>query len=143
ILRLLRTLREFRIRGVKTNISFLENVINHEEFRKGYVTVNFIGEHPELTVEQPRADRGTKTLRYLAETIINGNPDVKTIDPKKTFLQPKLPDSSSIKSHPNGSKQLLDKLGPKEFSKWVYDKKEILFTDCTMRDAHQSLLATR
>lgn len=142
-LRLLRTLREFKIRGVKTNISFLENLIMHEAFQKGEITVNFINDHPELARSKRWADSGTKVLKYLSETIVNGNPDVKMIKPDKTFVFPVLPDSSTIKKHPDGTKQLLDKLGPVKFSELIRNQKEILFTDCTLRDAHQSLLATR
>jgi pyruvate carboxylase len=142
ILRLLRTLREFRIRGVKTNISFLENVLQHDDFRNGKVTVNFIGANPQLTQAQKRADRGTKTLQYLANTIVNGNDDVKTITPGKTFLTAKLPETEAA-GYPHGNKQLLEKLKPAGFASWVMNEKQVLFTDCTMRDAHQSLLATR
>ncbi|OFY85739.1 MAG: pyruvate carboxylase [Bacteroidetes bacterium RIFCSPLOWO2_12_FULL_35_15] len=142
-LRLLRTLREFRIRGVKTNIPFLENLIMHEAFQSGDITVNFIADHPELTRLKKKADSGTKILKFVANTIVNGNPDVKVIIPNKTFLLPKLPDSSGISGYPEGTKQLLDKLKPLEFAKWVKAQNQILFTDCTMRDAHQSLLATR
>lgn len=142
-LRLLRTLREFRIRGVKTNIPFLENLIMHETFQSGDITVNFIADHPELTRLKKKADSGTKVLKFVANTIVNGNPDVKVSIPNKTFLLPKLPDSSGISGYPDGTKQLLDKLKPFEFAKWVKAQNQILFTDCTMRDAHQSLLATR
>ncbi len=142
-LRLLRTLREFRIRGVKTNIPFLENLIMHEAFQSGEITVNFIADHPELTRLKKKADSGTKVLKFVANTIVNGNPDVKVIIPNKTFMLPKLPDSSEISGYPDGTKQLLEKLKPVEFSKWVKAQNQILFTDCTMRDAHQSLLATR
>ncbi len=142
-LRLLRTLREFRIRGVKTNIPFLENLILHDDFQKGNITVNFIGEHPELTKLKKKADSGTNVLKYLADTIVNGNPDVKVIIPNKIFVNPKLPDSSAIDIYPEGTKQLLEKLKPIEFSKWIKSRNEILYTDCTLRDAHQSLLATR
>ena len=142
ILRLLRTLREFRIRGVKTNISFLENVLQHEDFKNGKITVNFIGNNPQLTRSPKKADRGTKTLQYLASTIVNGNEDVKTVIPGKTFLTARLPETE-VHGYPNGTKQLLDKLKPREFANWVKNEKGILFTDCTMRDAHQSLLATR
>lgn len=142
-LRLLRALSEFRIRGVKTNIPFLENLLMHEVFQTGNITVNFIGDHPELTRLKKKADSGTKILKYIAHTIVNGNPDVKAIQPGKTFVKPKLPDTSSIREYKDGTKQLLDKLKPVGFSKWVKDQNQILFTDCTMRDAHQSLLATR
>ncbi|MES2544041.1 MAG: pyruvate carboxylase [Bacteroidota bacterium] len=141
--RLLRTLKEFRIRGVKTNIPFLENLIVHPDFQSGNITVNFIGDNPSLMQVKKWEDSSTKNLKYIANTIVNGNPDVKFILPNKKFITPKLPDSSSILAHPDGTKQLLDKLGPKEFSKWVTNQNQILFTDCTMRDAHQSLLATR
>ncbi len=142
-LRLMRTLREFRIRGVKTNIPFLENLIMHEDFQKGNITVNFIGEHPELTRVKKKADSGTKLLKYLAEVIVNGNPDVKVLESNKTFAEGRVPAAKDITIYPDGTKQLLEKLGPQEFSKWLGQQKQILFTDCTLRDAHQSLLATR
>ena len=142
-LRLKRALQEFRIRGVKTNIPFLENLIMHEVFQQGKVTVNFIADNPSLTKIKRKADSGTKLLNYIAEVNVNGNPDVKIIDPKKTFIAPKLPDNSFALPHPIGTKQLLDELKPKEFANWIKNKNEILFTDCTLRDAHQSLLATR
>ncbi|RTY86781.1 pyruvate carboxylase [Flavobacterium sp. GT3R68] len=141
--RLLRTLNEFTIRGVKTNIPFLENLIVHPDFQNGTITVNFIADNPSLTQIKQKADSGTKNLKYIANTIVNGNPDVKFILPEKKFLTPKLPDSSSIMEHPRGTKQLLDELKPKDFCQWIKDQNQILFTDCTMRDAHQSLLATR
>jgi pyruvate carboxylase len=141
--RLLRTLNEFTIRGVKTNIPFLENLIVHPDFQNGNITVNFIGDNPSLMRIKKASDSSTKNLKYIANAIVNGNPDVKFILPEKKFLTPKLPDSSSILTHPDGTKQLLDQLKPKAFSKWITDQNQVLFTDCTMRDAHQSLLATR
>jgi pyruvate carboxylase len=140
--RLLRTLKEFTIRGVKTNIPFLENLIVHPDFQKGNITVNFIGDNPSLMKIKRSTDTITKNLNFIGNTIVNGNPDVKFILPEKKFLMPKLPDSS-ILSHSDGTKQLLEQLKPKAFSKWIKDQNEILFTDCTLRDAHQSLLATR
>jgi pyruvate carboxylase len=141
--RLHRALTEFRIRGVKTNILFLENVINHHVFQEGNATVNFIGEHPELLHFNNGLDSGTKTLRFLADITVNGNPDVKIIDLNKKFEIAKVPDFD--RSHPitPGTKQLLTKLGPDNFAKWLKEKKEIQYTDTTFRDAHQSLLATR
>lgn len=141
--RLHRALTEFRIRGVKTNIQFLENVINHDVFQEGTATVNFIGEHPELLHFNNGLDSGTKTLRFLADITVNGNPDVKIIDLNKKFEVAKVPDFD--RSHPitPGTKQLLTKLGPENFAKWLKEKKEIQYTDTTFRDAHQSLLATR
>jgi pyruvate carboxylase len=141
--RLLRTLNEFRIRGVKTNIPFLENLIVHPDFQSGNITVNFIGDNPSLMQVKKGSDSSTKNLKYIANTIVNGNPDVKFILPNKKFIIPKLPDASSILIHPEGTKQLLDQLKPRDFSKWITNQNQILYTDCTMRDAHQSLLATR
>jgi pyruvate carboxylase len=141
--RLHRTLREFRIRGVKTNIGFLENVITNPVFMKGEATVKFIDEHPELFQIPRRLDRGTKSLMYVANVIVNGNPDVKFIDPKKDFRVPVIPDYEKYSPYPDGSRQLLQKLGPEGLTKWVKGQKSILYTDTTFRDAHQSLLATR
>jgi pyruvate carboxylase len=138
-----RALREFRIRGVKNNIQFLENLITHEEFIKGNTTVNFIQEHPELFTYTLRQDRGTKMLRYLAETTVNGNPDVKVKDASKVFEKPVIPDVNIQAGYTEGTKDLLTKLGPDKFSEWLRQEKKIHYTDTTMRDAHQSLLATR
>lgn len=141
--RLYRTLQEFRIRGVKTNIAFLENVISHDDFIKGKCTVNFIQEHDELFDFKKRKDRGTKLLRYLSEVIVNGNSDVKQIDRSKKFILPTVPEFDQFKTAPLGTKQMLDKLGPDQFSQWLKNEKKIHYTDTTFRDAHQSLLATR
>lgn len=142
--RLHRTLREFRIRGVKTNIRFLENVINHETFLSGKATVNFIDEHKEeLLSYSRRKDRGTKSLRFLAEVIVNGNPDVRYVDPNKTFRNPKVPDFNRFGEFPYGSKNRLNDLGREGLIEWLKNEKMIHYTDTTFRDAHQSLLATR
>ncbi len=144
--RLFRALLEFRVRGVETNIGFLENLIQNEDFRRGRATVNFIAEHPELLVMPQRKDRGTKILKYLAETIVNGNPDVPFIDRKKILRKPQLPDVTPQKTATGylpGTKQKLEKLGPEGFAKWLKNQRPIHFTDTTFRDAHQSLLATR
>jgi pyruvate carboxylase len=138
-----RTLTEFRIRGVKTNISFLENVINHSDFKQGKATVKFIESHPELFKIKKVQDRGTKLLRYIAEVQVNGNPDVKKIDHSKVFYTPTIPKFDSLKPIPDGTKQKLTELGPVKFAQWLKNEKSIQFTDCTLRDAHQSLLATR
>ena len=138
-----RALIEFRIRGVKTNIQFLENIIRHEIFRNGNATVDFIKDHPELFVVKPRRDRATKVIRYLAETVVNGNPDVKYIDPAKKFSTPRVPHFDRKIDFPKGTKNLLDELGPEKFAEWLKSEKKIHFTDTTFRDAHQSLLATR
>lgn len=141
--RLERALKEFRIRGVKTNIAFLENVIKHPEFQSGNVTVNFIGDHPELFDFRRRLDRGTKTLRYIGDVIVNGNPDVKFVDPNKTFVEPVIPDFDKYGDYPKGTKDLLTELGRNKFIDWIKENPNIKYTDTTFRDAHQSLLATR
>ncbi|MBT0809855.1 pyruvate carboxylase [Litoribacter ruber] len=141
--RLGRTLREFRIRGVKTNIGFLENVISHPTFYEGKATVKFIDNHPELFSIPRKKDRGTNTLKYLAEVVVNGNPDVKFKDPNKKFRNPKVPVFDKYSGYPKGTKDLLTELGPNGFSEWLKKEKALHFTDTTFRDAHQSLLATR
>jgi len=138
-----RTLLEFRIRGVKHNIQFLENIMNHEVFRSGRATVNFINKHKGLFRWARRLDRATKIVKYLGETIVNGNPDVKMIDKNKQFHTPVVPDYKHYANYPKGTKDLLTKLGPEKFSDWLKKEKKIHYTDTTFRDAHQSLLATR
>ncbi|MDN5203393.1 pyruvate carboxylase [Fulvivirgaceae bacterium BMA10] len=141
--RLNRTLREFRIRGVKTNIGFLENVLSNKTFYRGLATVSFIDNHPDLFEIPRRMDRGTKTLRYLANVIVNGNSDVKEMDPNRSFRLPKVPDFDKYSSYPEGTKDKLTKLGRDKFIDWLKDNPKIQYTDTTFRDAHQSLLATR
>lgn len=141
--RLSRALSEFRIRGVQTNIPFLQNVIAHEIFKSGEQRVNFIQDHPELLKFQRTRNRGTRTLSYLGDVIVNGNPDVKYIDPTKKLRQPKIPEYDRHAAHTPGTKNLLTELGPAEFAKWLRNQKQIFYTDTTFRDAHQSLLATR
>ncbi len=140
--RLNRALREFRVRGVKTNIGFLQNLLRNETFFKGEATVNFIKEHPEL-LDTPRTkDRGTKTLKYLANVIVNGNKDVKFVDDTKVFRTPVVPEFNA-NEYPKGTKDKLTELGPDIFAQWLKGERAIHFTDTTFRDAHQSLLATR
>ena len=141
--RLQRTLTEFRIRGVKTNIGFLKNVITHPVFIAGDCTVNFIPKHPELFKMARTQDRGTKTLKYLANVSVNGNSDVKFIDTKKTFVTPTIPAFDKYAAFPKGTKDILTELGPEGFAGWLKKEKQIHITDTTFRDAHQSLLATR
>jgi len=138
-----RALREFRIRGVKTNIGFLLNVLDHPTFRAGDVKVTFLERHPELYDVPVHLDRGTKTLKYLANVIVNGNPDIKYIDPAKKFRKAIIPTFDKLAAYPEGTKNRLDKLGADGFVQWIKDQDEILYTDTTLRDAHQSLLATR
>lgn len=138
-----RALREFRIRGVKNNIPFLENLITHPEFIKGNATVNFIQDHPELFQFRHSKDRGTKVLNFLADVTVNGNPDVKVKHDSRHFEKPVLPAFDRHQPYTPGTKELLTKLGPDEFAKWLKAEKKIHYTDTTLRDAHQSLLATR
>ncbi len=141
--RLRRALTEFRIRGVKTNIGFLINLLENDTFKNGQATVSFIKDHPELLVAPRFRDRGTKTLKYLANVIVNGNQDVKYVDPNKQFREPVVPSFDPLEKFPKGTKQKLDKLGPEKFAAWLKKEKKIHYTDTTFRDAHQSLLATR
>lgn len=148
IVRAHRALREFRIRGVKTNICFLLNVLDHPEFKAGKVRVTFLEQHPELFHVPARLDRGTKTLRYLANVIINGHHDIKPsairhIDAKHHFRTPVVPEFDKLADYPEGTKNKLDELGADGFVDWIKAQDHILYTDTTMRDAHQSLLATR
>lgn len=137
-----RALREFRIRGVKTNIPFLENVLHHPVFQAGETTTRFIEEHPELFKFSPRRDRATKLLTYLGEVTVNGNPQVAGRTPPETFANAPLPEHLSDAPQP-GTRQLLLEMGPEKFAEWARAQKRLLITDTTFRDAHQSLLATR
>ena len=138
-----RALREFRIRGVQTNMKFLENVINHPTFINGKATVNWIKDTPALfKIKQP-LDRTSKMVSFLGEVIVNGNPDVKVIDRSKRFNTPKVPDIAQKVPVFKGTKERLLELGPEAFCSWLKNENQIHFTDTTLRDAHQSLLATR
>jgi pyruvate carboxylase len=137
-----RALREFRIRGVKNNVQFLESLISHPIFVQGKATVNFIQEHPELFESKRSLDRGTRILTYLGEVSVNGNPDVREVDENKRLEKPVVP-AVDQSDYPKGTKDLLTELGPEGFSKWLKAEKKIHYTDTTFRDAHQSLLATR
>ncbi len=139
-----RSLREFRIRGVKTNIPFLMNVIHHPDFLGGRATTRFIDENPSLLHFTARKDRATKLLNYLADTIVNGNPFAKGYRPPKQLTLAPLPKWDHRTEPPSGTRQILHRLGPEKFcSEWIAKQKRLLVTDTTMRDAHQSLLATR
>ena len=141
--RMERTLREFRIRGVKTNIPFLSKVVAHPTFINGDCTTRFIDETPELFQFDHRKNRATKLLSYLAETIVNGNSLVKG-RPKSLRREPAVsPDVPKGVDPPKGTRDKLKELGATGFAKWVLQQKRLLITDTTFRDAHQSLLATR
>jgi pyruvate carboxylase len=141
-----RALREFRIRGVKTNIPFLENVIADETFRSGQAHTKLIDTKTELFRFRPRRDRATRTLSYLSDITINGNATAKGWKPAAALPKANVPDSLVIEHHavvPKGSRDLLLELGPEKFAQWILAEKRLLITDTTLRDAHQSLIATR
>ncbi len=138
-----RALREFRIRGLATNLPFLENVVRHPKFCNFDYTTRFIDETPELFLKIRRKDRGTKLLTYLADTTVNGYAGLKG-RARPEILMPS-PARPSVPTTPpqEGCKQRLDALGATGFAQWMLKQNEPLITDTTMRDAHQSLLATR
>ena len=137
-----RALREFRIRGVKTNIPFLENLIAHPTFAAGEATTTFIDDTPDLFRFSLRRDRATKILSYLGDVIVNGRPDTKgKFDAKRALPTPVVPATTG--PVPPGLRDRLLADGPEKFCQWVRKQKPLLLTDTTMRDAHQSLLATR
>ncbi len=137
-----RALREFRIRGIKTNIPFLENVVSHPNFVSGAMTTSFLDESPELFEFQVTRDRATKLLSYLADVIVNGNPEV-TNRPRPAVIREAPVPRSQREEIPEGTRQLLDRLGPEKFAEWTRGQSRLLCTDTTFRDAHQSLMATR
>ena len=142
ISRMDRALREFRIRGVATNLTFLEGIIGHPNFRGNVYTTQFIDTTPELFEQVKRRDRATKLLTYLADVTVNGHPETKgRPKPSEHAMKPMLPHIDG--PIPDGTKQKLDALGPKAFAEWMLGQPRVLITDTTMRDGHQSLLATR
>jgi pyruvate carboxylase len=138
-----RALREFRIRGVKTNIPFLENVIGHDTFAGGEATTTLIDTTPALFDFKPRKDRATKLLAFLSDIIVNGNPQAKGHKIPSLLPAAQRPEYDHRTPPRDGTRQLLQKLGPEKFAEWTRSQKRLLFTDTTFRDAHQSLLATR
>ena len=138
-----RALAEFRIRGLNTNMAFLDNILIHPTFREGKVTVNFIKNEPKLFEFIEPRNRANKLIEFLGETIVNGNPDVKNYDPKHVFSKSVVPSFPKMEGYPKGTKDRLTELGPEKFAEWLKQEKKVHFTDTTMRDAHQSLLATR
>ncbi len=140
--KMVRNLQEFRIRGIKTNIPFLENVVKHEKFLKGEYDTSFIDKTPELFLFPKRKDRGTKMLSYIANVTVNGFPGIEKRK-RPIFEQPRIPKVSSEMQFQHGTKQILEQHGADGLVKWIKEQKEVLLTDTTFRDAHQSLLATR
>jgi pyruvate carboxylase len=137
-----RALREFRIRGVKTNIPFLENVVNNAEFQAGRATTRFLDETPGLFQFKPRRDRATKLLTYLSDVLVNGNPEVAGKQKPAPLRAAPVP-PRDLSAPPRGTRQLLDEMGPEHFARWIREQRRLLVTDTTFRDAHQSLMATR
>ncbi|WP_188410477.1 pyruvate carboxylase [Agaricicola taiwanensis] len=142
IKRMHRALREFRIRGVATNLPFLEAIITHPSFRDNSYTTRFIDTTPELFASVKRQDRATKLLNYIADVTVNGHPEARDRPkPKANIAPPNVPFMPG--DIQPGTKQKLDELGPEKFASWMRGEKRMLITDTTMRDGHQSLLATR
>ena len=167
--KMLRALDEFRVRGVRTNIPFLKNIVGNEEFQQGHANVDFIKDHPELFEFERRQDRATRLLSFVGETVVNGNPDVKDLlDARANPRRPHLPEidmaaawslhQGSAGAKPKGkkvapapgstnfvpgTKDRLTEMGPEKFAKWLRDEPLVHYTDTTLRDGHQSLLATR
>ncbi len=142
IARMDRALREFRIRGVSTNIAFVENLLKHPTFLDNSYTTTFIDTTEDLFNFRKRRDRATKILTYIADITVNGHPETAGRPlPPAAVRVPQAPRVSG--TPPRGAKQLLDEQGPQAVADWMAAQKQLLLTDTTMRDAHQSLLATR
>ena len=139
-----RALREFRIRGLSTNLQFLENVVAHPLFRSGECTTRFIDTTPELFQFTERRDRATKLLRFIGEVIVNGNPEMKGRKaPEGALPAPPLPTMKLDQAPARGLRDELKARGAASFAQWIKAQPQVLLTDTTMRDAHQSLFATR
>lgn len=141
--KMFRTLREFRIRGVKTNLPFLENVVTHPDFLSGQYDTSFIDAKPELFRFPGSQDRGTKLLNYIGNTLVNGFPDLPKGEKKPHFDFTRIPKTPFSLPYPEGTKQILDREGADGLIRWIKAQNNVLVTDTTFRDAHQSLFATR
>ena len=142
IARMHRALWEFRVRGVVTNLRFLDQLIMHPRFARADYTTRFIDESPELFQFPHRRDRATRLLNLIGDTIVNGNAEAKNRPRPSHLSLPRLP-RIAPDAPPAGTKQKLDQLGPQKFARWMLEQERVLLTDTSMRDAHQSLLATR
>ncbi|HEY0973438.1 MAG TPA: pyruvate carboxylase [Solimonas sp.] len=140
-----RALREFRIRGLSTNLQFLENVVGHPTFRAGECTTRFIDTTPDLFQFTTRRDRATKLLSFIGEVIVNGNPEMKgrRKPPEGPLAPAPLPAAPLNQPPPPGLRDELKARGAAGFAQWIKDQSQVLLTDTSMRDAHQSLFATR
>jgi pyruvate carboxylase len=143
IARMDRALREFRIRGVSTNIAFVENLLKHPTFLNNTYTTKFIDTTPELFQFRKRRDRATKILTYIADITVNGHPETAGRPKPAADLKPARPPVPMLEDWRPGTRQLLEEKGPKAVADWMLAQKRLLITDTTMRDGHQSLLATR
>ncbi|MDO6486038.1 pyruvate carboxylase [Shimia thalassica] len=142
IARMDRALREFRIRGVSTNIAFVENLLKHKTFLNNQYTTKFIDETPDLFQFSKRRDRGTKVLTYIADISVNGHPETTDRpEPAADLKTPKAPANRAAPAY--GSRNLLEDKGAQAVADWMKAQPQLLLTDTTMRDGHQSLLATR
>ena len=143
ILRMDRALLEYRIRGVATNLAFLHNIITDPHFVASDYTTRFIDETPSLFDFKRRKDRATKLLTWIADVTINGHPETRgRAKPPATARAPVAPSFPDIPV-PEGTRQRFESLGAKAFAEWMRNEQRVLVTDTTMRDAHQSLIATR
>ncbi|MEO1678594.1 MAG: pyruvate carboxylase [Pseudomonadota bacterium] len=143
IARMDRALREFRIRGVATNISFVENLLKHPQFLNNEYHTKFIDQTPELFDFKQRRDRATKILRYIADVSVNGMPEVEGRPRPPADLRTPKPPTLLAEAPVPGTRNILDEFGPQAVADWMAEQKQLLITDTTMRDGHQSLLATR
>ncbi|WP_232698165.1 pyruvate carboxylase [Brevibacillus daliensis] len=141
--KMLRSLREFRIRGVKTNLPFLKNVVTHPDFLSGQYNTSFIDTKPELFKFPGIQDRGTRLLNYIGNIAVNGYPGLPKDEPKPLFVTPRIPKTPFDQPYPAGTKQILELEGVDGLIKWIQNQNKVLVTDTTFRDAHQSLFATR
>jgi pyruvate carboxylase len=141
--KMIRALQEFRIRGIKTNIPFLINVVKHKNFQSGEYDTSFIDKTPELFLFPVSKDRGTKMLTYIANVTVNGFPGIEKKKKKPVFEKPRVPKIKYDITYQSGTKQILEEKGAQGLVDWVKNQKKVLLTDTTFRDAHQSLLATR
>ncbi len=139
----LRSIREFRIRGVKTNIPFLENVLRHPLFLAGKCDTSFIESHPELFDFKPRLDRANKLLSYLSQVTVNGSPEIPKGFKAVRIDPPRVPPAPKTAPPPSPAFRVFQEKGAEGLAKWTLEQKGLLLTDTTFRDAHQSLLATR
>jgi len=143
IARMDRALREFRVRGVSTNIAFVENLLKHPTFLSNEYTTKFIDETPELFQFAKRRDRGTKVLTYIADITVNGHPETEGRPaPAADLKEPRAP-KVEPGNLPYGTRNLLEQKGAQAVADWMKAQRQLLLTDTTMRDGHQSLLATR